>query len=116
MHMFICGFKYVRRRASECQLFNFVLGQSKMAMYVRRRNKVENISGQEVLMVFANLNKSRVIIDFNFVKAMNDLSSFEMKWCRLCSVYEGMIFFAVKELFVKCLCIVLCIFKTFGGF
>ncbi len=27
MQMFICGFKYVRRRASECQLFNFVLGQ-----------------------------------------------------------------------------------------
>ncbi len=49
---------------------------------------------------------------------MNDLSSFEIKWCSrnvLCSVYEGMIFFAVKELFVKCffgkcLCIVLCIY------
>ncbi len=97
MQMFICGFKYVRRRASECQLFNFVLGQSKMAIYVSRRNKVENISGQDVLMVFANLIKSRVIIDFNFFKAMNDLSSFETKWCSrnvLCSVCEGMLFFA----------------------
>jgi len=104
MQMFIFGFKYLRRRASECQLFNFVLGQSKMAIYVNRRKKVENISGQDVLMVFANLIKSRVIIDFNFFKAMNDLSLFETKWCSrnvLCSVCEGMLFFAVTELFVK---------------
>ncbi len=100
MQMFISGFKYVRRRASECQLFNFVLGQSKMAIYVSRRNKVENISGQDVLMVFANLIKSRIIIDFNFFKAMNDLSSFEIKWCSinvLLSVCEGMIFFAFLQ-------------------
>ncbi len=35
---------------------------------------------------------------------MSDLSSFEIKWCRLCSVCEGMIFLAVKELFVKGFC------------
>ncbi len=29
-------------------MFNFILGQSKMAMYVKRRNKVENSSGLDV--------------------------------------------------------------------
>lgn len=97
MQMFICVFKYVRRRSFECQLLNFVLGQSKMAIYVSRQNKVENKSGQDVLMVLTNLIKSRVITDFNYFKAMNDLLSFEMKWCckeALCSVCEGMLIFA----------------------
>ncbi len=51
----------------------------------------------DVLMVFANLIKSRVIIDLHFFKARNDLSLFETKWCSrnvLCSVCEGMLFSA----------------------
>lgn len=77
---------------------NFVLGQSKMAIYVSRKNRIENISGQDVMMVFSNVIKSRVITDFNFFKAMNDLSSFGMKWCCrevLCSVCEGTLSFAM---------------------
>lgn len=82
MQMFICGFKYVKRKALVCQLLNFVLGQSKMAIYVSRTNKIENISGQDVLKVFSNVIKSRIIFnltDFNFFKSMNDLPCFEMK-------------------------------------
>lgn len=64
-----------------------------MAIYISRQNKVEN----NVLMVLTNLIKSRVVTDFNYFKAMNDLLSFEMKWCckeALCSVREGMVVFA----------------------
>lgn len=39
-HLFIFGFRYSRNWRGKCQLFNFVLGQATMAVYLSRRNKI----------------------------------------------------------------------------
>ncbi len=47
--------------------------------------------------VFAAMIKSRLLIDFNFYKAMDSLNMFERIWClrgALCSVIENELIFA----------------------
>ncbi len=97
MRIFIFGFKFVRSRMFICQLLNFVLGQAKLAIYMSRKNMVERLSGEDVIL-FLNLMKSRVLIDFCFYKSTKDLLTFEMKWCgngALCSVVEDDLFFSL---------------------
>lgn len=96
MKIFVFGFKFVRGNRFTCQLLNFVLGQAKLAIYMSRKNKVERLSGEDVVVMFLNLVKSRVLIDFCFYKSTKDLTTFEMKWCgngALCSVVEEELFF-----------------------
>ncbi len=37
MKKFICGFKYSQNRKYQCQLFHFILGHAKMAIYITRK-------------------------------------------------------------------------------
>ncbi len=64
--MFILGFKYCQKWRVKCQLLNFVLGQAKMAIYVSRRNKIEESSDHDVNTVFVRFFKARLKIDFDF--------------------------------------------------
>ncbi len=84
MRIFIFGFKFVRSRMFTCQLLNFVLGQAKLAIYMSRKNVVERLSGEDVIL-FLNLMKSRVLIDFCFYKSTKDLLTFES---RLIVIYD----------------------------
>lgn len=95
---FILGFKYVQRRKHECHLLNFILGKAKMAIYISRRDKIEQKSQYNVERVFAAMIKSRIVIDFRFYKAMDSLNVFEGIWCHrgaLCSVIENELHFAL---------------------
>ncbi len=95
MEMFVFGAKYVKRKRYDCQLHNFILGQAKLAVYTSRKNKIEQKSGQDVVL-FLSLVKARVLIDLHFYKSVYDLFSFELKWCSkgaLCSVFEDELFF-----------------------
>lgn len=95
----ICGFKYTRSRSGECQLLNFVLGKAKMAIYISRRNHVEQRNDSDVVQVFKVMVKSRIIVDFRFYKVMNNLMKFESIWCyreALCSVVNGELCFALN--------------------
>lgn len=94
---FILGFRYVKRKQNVCRLINFILGEAKMAIYVTRRNRVEEIPGTELSDVFPSLVKSRVLVDFRFFKLMNDLETFEARWCyknALCSVLNEELHFS----------------------
>lgn len=64
MEFFIFGFKYTRKRCNECQLINFVLGQAKRAIYLSRKNKVENNSDVNLTLMFKILVKSRILTDY----------------------------------------------------
>lgn len=89
--IFVLGAKYVQNRRIDCQLVNFILGQAKLAIYSSRKNMIEHRPGHNVMVLFSNLIKSRVLIDFNFYKSMDDLITFELKWCSkeaLCSMFE----------------------------
>lgn len=97
LETFICGFKYTRRHRFRCQLLNFVLGQAKMAIYDTRKKKIEQDTNCVLDIVFFNLIKSRILVDFHYYKAMNDLVSFEMIWCvkgALCEVLDETLCFA----------------------
>lgn len=95
--IFIFGFRYVKKYRTVCQLLNFILGQAKMAIYLSRKNKVENGQNQDVVMVFAALIKSRLQIDFHFYKATENVTMFESIWCVngvLCSVVNDELSFS----------------------
>lgn len=94
--VFILGFKYVLKNRFVCQLLNCVLGQAKLAIYISRKKKVEQNLGQNVVAMFSNMVKVRIMIDFAYYKQMDDLITFEGIWCcneALCSVSEGDLFF-----------------------
>ena len=97
METFILGFKYVQKHRFKCQLINFLLGQAKMAIYVSRRNKIEQMSSDDMMMVFSILVRSRVLIDFNFYKAMKDLEPFKEIWC-----YSSVLCVCLKGISVIC--------------
>jgi len=74
------------------------LGQAKLAIYISRKNKIEQQPGQSINEVFLRLVRSRVLIDFNFYKTMQDLSTFKMVWCSygaLCVVSEDELVFCL---------------------
>ncbi len=101
--MFILGFKYVRKKRFVCQLLNFVLGQAKLAIYIGRKTKVEQNVNQNIVVVFSNLVKSRVMVDFLYYKSIDDFVTFECIWCcneALCSVFED--FYIVMFFFLLC--------------
>ncbi len=96
--LFILGFKYSQRRKYICQLLNFIIGQAKMAVYVSRKNKIDQKPCQNITEIFVTLVKSRVLIDYKFYKDMNDLLSFEKIWCcngALCTILENDLIFAL---------------------
>ncbi len=92
------GFKYSQSKKYICQLLNFIIGQAKMAIYVSRRNKLEEKPCQNIIEIFLILVKSRVLIDYKFYKDMNDLFTFEKIWCCngvLCMISENDLTFAL---------------------
>lgn len=93
------SFFYSPKLKLKCHVINFLVGQAKYAVYITRRNKIEKKVGQDVVLVFKNMVKSRMLIDFNFHKLMSMINVFEIQWCCnvLCSVVnEEMVF--VREL------------------
>lgn len=95
--VFICGFKYVRRHRFRCQLLNFLLGQAKMAIYNTRKHKIERDTSYNLEAVFFNSVKSRILIEFRYFKAMNDLVSFDQIWCNkgaLCEIIDDNLHFS----------------------
>lgn len=98
LETFILGYKYVRKKSVVCQLLNFVLGQAKLAIYLSRKKKIEQNLNQNMVALFSNLVKSRVMVDFLYYKSIDDFVTFECIWCygeALCSVFEGELIFVL---------------------
>ncbi len=81
MEKLICGFKYSQNLKYQCQLFNFILGHAKMAIYITRKEKNEHGVCNDLKAVFTNSVKSRILIDFKYYTFMNDCAKFELIWC-----------------------------------
>lgn len=89
--IFILGAGYNQRQKIKWQLINFLFGQAKLAIYKTRRNRIENRCGQEITSLFKALIKSRIVVEFKYYKAMNDIETFKLQWCYnsiLCTVME----------------------------
>ena len=74
----------------------FPAGKSKNGN-LSHRNHIEQMSSDDMVMVFSILLRSRVLIDFHFYKAMKDLEPFKEIWCYnsvLCVVKDDNLQFA----------------------
>ena len=58
-------------------MVHFLLGEAKMAVYVSRRNKVEDRAGHEAAAVFLCNVRARVWLEYRFHKAIGDLDAFK---------------------------------------
>lgn len=95
---FILGFNYCQKRRVKCELLNFILGQAKMAVYISRREKVEQLVDCEPKTTLIRMIRTRVNIDFNFYRLMDDLETFENMWCYktiLCSLSKKQLVFGL---------------------
>lgn len=80
-----------------------------MAVYVTRKKKVEEESNVDVLLVF--MSKSRLLLEFSFYKAVQDLQKFQQVWADgepLSFLTEGLIL--DKRLTHLNVCYVICAF------
>lgn len=95
--MFILGFKYCKINSKKTELINFILGNAKMAIYISRKNKVEQENDYDILGIFLRLIKSRIQTEFLFYKSVNNIDVFKNVWCfeeAVCSVMNDELVFA----------------------
>lgn len=93
---FILGAGYNRNLRFKWQLINFMVGQAKMAVYISRKNKINDSHGTDVLLLFKALIKSRISVEFKYYKEMKDLDMFVLQWCfneAVCAVVEEELIF-----------------------
>ena len=94
--MFILGYKYNSKNKMKCQLFNFVLGQAKMAIYLCRRKKLGDSLDVDVMCIFRRMLKARLKTDFTFFTLTSNVKDFEKMWCLkqvLCYVKKDQLVF-----------------------
>nr|XP_043872337.1 major histocompatibility complex class I-related gene protein-like isoform X2 [Solea senegalensis] len=90
------GFKYTRKNKAKCQLLNFLIGQAKLAIYVSRRNKVENSLDVDCQQIYVRMIKTRIKTDFVFFHSTNNTEEFLETWGVkdvLCCVSDGQLSF-----------------------
>lgn len=80
-NVFILGLRYGQKQRIKWQLINFIVGQAKLAIYITRRNRMENRHGQDVVLLFKAFLKARVGVEYKYYKLMNDIESFKLQWC-----------------------------------
>jgi len=61
--MFILGFRYSLKWTVKCLLYDF--GQANMAIYLSRRNEIEESLDLEINSVFFRMVKARLKVDFD---------------------------------------------------
>ena len=94
--MFILGYRYSQKSKDKCQLFSFLLGSAKMAVYLSRRNRIEKAVDDDAVLLFVKMLKARLKIDFNYYRMMKDLERFSTVRCYkhvLCRVEDDELFF-----------------------
>ena len=95
--VFIFGAGYKKTNSEKWQLINYLLGEAKMAVYISRRNKVEEREGHNAHTVFLCNIRARVWLEFQFYRTIEDVDAFKQRWCYggfICSVVNNVLIFA----------------------
>ncbi len=95
--VFIMGAGYKKTNREKWQLLNFLSGEAKMAIYVSRKNRVENREGQEARSVWLCNIRARLWLEYRFFKHIGDLNTFRQRWCYkdlICSITDDKLQFA----------------------
>jgi len=89
--VFIGGVTYSKTRKAKCQLLNFLLGEAKLAVYLTRRDKLQDGPTCDVVALWRQSVKARLRLEFCFHKATENMDVFKEQWgCdrALCRVSE----------------------------
>lgn len=86
------------------QLLNFIVGEAKMAIYLSRKNKIEDKDGTDAIVLWRRNVRFRLQLEFSFFKTMNDFKSFTTIWCYknvICTILNDDLYFSsvFKEYF-----------------
>ena len=95
--IFIMGAVYKKAQKDKWQLLNYLSGEAKMAIYISRKNRVENREGQEARAVWLCNIRARLWLEFRFYKHIGDIDAFKIRWCFndiVCSVVDDELVFA----------------------
>ena len=90
------GFKCRKNCSHKCDILNFIIGQSKMVIYISRKRKVESNLVVDLKLYLARSVRSRILIDYRFRREMKDLETFSRRCCCgavVCKVEEGELVF-----------------------
>uniref|UniRef100_A0A3B4TQD0 Reverse transcriptase domain-containing protein n=1 Tax=Seriola dumerili TaxID=41447 RepID=A0A3B4TQD0_SERDU len=94
--MFVFGYRFSSKHKNKCQLINFHLGTAKMAVYMSRKNRLENLADDDAVFIFVKCLKARLKIDFNYYMMMKDVETFCDIWSFnnvLCSVVDDQLIY-----------------------
>ncbi len=78
--------------ASQQSTSEFCSRPNKTVHFPSRKKTIEQKVNQNIVAVFSNLVKSRVLVDFLYCKSIDDFVILECIWCcneALCSLFEG---------------------------
>lgn len=74
-----------------------ILGQAKTGVYVSRKQKVDDLAGVNVTLMFSQMVKSRIVTDFSYFEGVKDefrVSSGDV----LCLVRGNQLTFSVESM------------------
>jgi hypothetical protein len=61
-------------------LFTFITSTAKMAIHLSRRNKVENTTPTDPLMIFKSRIRARILLEFEWHKLKREVETFRSIW------------------------------------
>ena len=94
---FVYGAGYGKTNRIKWELLNFLSGEAKFAIYITRRNRVEDRPGQDPLCMWLGGIRCRIRLEFMFYSAMDDLQIFQGLWGYrdlICCYLEGRLEFS----------------------
>ncbi|KAJ3603143.1 hypothetical protein NHX12_030886 [Muraenolepis orangiensis] len=95
--VFIMGAPDKKSNKEKWQLLNYLSGESKMAIYLSRKNRIENWKGEEAKAIWLCNIRARLWLEHRFSKHVGDLDAFKQRWCHediVCSVVDEDLHFA----------------------
>lgn len=78
--MFILGYRYSKKHKDTCQLLNFILATAKKAIYVSRKNKVEQSNYVDDVLLLKRMLGVRLQIALDYFLLKNYISGFSNVW------------------------------------
>ena len=94
---FVYGVGYGKGNKVKGELLNFLSGEAKFAIYMTRKNRVEERGSQDAVLLWQNSIRARILLEFTFFRAMGDLDRFQGRWGYrdiICCQVEGRLQFS----------------------
>lgn len=78
--LFIFGPKYCAKKKTVHTLLNFLSGSAKLAIWLTRRSRAQNVGSVEPMPVLKGLLKARLRVEHTYFEMMGDVLAFSRMW------------------------------------